>query len=161
MSEKILVAYYSWGGSTRRLAEAIHAAAGAELFEILPQAPYPTDYNICVTQAKKEIQAEYKPELKTKIKDIGSFDILFIGSPNWWSSIAPPVATFLSENDFTGKTVAPFCTHGGGGQGHILKDIAKLCPRAKVLNCLAAASHSLPSTGELSAWLKQAGVDAK
>jgi flavodoxin len=161
MAEHILVAYYSWGGSTRRLAEAIHNAAGGDVFEILPQTPYPTEYNICVTQAKKEIQAGYKPELKTKISGIDSFDILFIGSPNWWSSIAPPVAAFLSQHDFSGKIVAPFCTHGGGGQGHIQKDIAKLCPGAKVLNCLSAASRSLPPERELSAWLKQAGVDVK
>jgi flavodoxin len=161
MAEHILVAYYSWGGSTRRLAEVIHAAAGGDTFEVLPQAPYPTEYNACTVQAKKEIQAEFKPELKTKINGIDSFDIIFIGSPNWWSSIAPPVAAFLSQHDFTGKTVAPFCTHGGGGQGHIQKDIAKLCPGAKVLNCLAIGSRSLPSEKELSAWLKQAGVEAR
>jgi flavodoxin len=158
MSGNILTAYYSWGGSTRRLAEQIHALTAGEFFEIVPQAAYPGDYNACTGQAKKEIQAGYKPALKNKAGDIDRFGIILLGSPNWWSSIAPPVAAFLSEYDLKGKTVVPFCTHGGGGQGHLVKDIAKLCPGSTVLNCLAVRDGAPAPKGELSEWLKQAGI---
>jgi flavodoxin len=154
----ILIAYYSWAGSARRLAGKIHDRTGGELFEIIPQTAYPADYHACTVQAKKEIQAGYKPELQTKIESIAAFDTILLGSPNWWSSIAPPVAAFLSSFDFSGKTIAPFCTHGGGGQGHIAGDIKKLCPGAKVLNCLAVGGQTAPADKDLLAWLKEAGV---
>jgi flavodoxin len=158
MSKNILVTYYSWGGSTRRLAEHIHASTGGELFEIVPQTAYPKDYNTCVNQAKKEIQAGHKPALKGKVSDITEFSIVLLGSPNWWSSIAPPVSAFLSEYDLSGKTILPFCTHGGGGQGHIGRDISKLCPASKILDCLTINDGTLASRGELSNWLKEADV---
>jgi flavodoxin len=158
MPGNILIAYYSWGGSTRRLAEQIHASTGGELFEITPQTAYPKDYNTCVNQAKKEIQAGHKPALKSKVKDIERFTTILLGSPNWWSSVAPPVSTFLSEYDLSGKTILPFCTHGGGGQGHIVKDISRLCPTSKVLDCLTINDGALASTGELSNWLRRADI---
>jgi flavodoxin len=159
VAHNILIAYYSWAGSTRRIAEQLHAKAGGQLFEILPQAAYPGDYNACVAQAKKEIQAGLKPELKTKLEDVKPFDIILLGTPNWWSSIAPPVAAFLSAYDLSRKTIAPFLCHGGGGQGHIVKDIEKLCPHSSVLPCLAISGKATPSDGELAAWLKQAGIE--
>jgi flavodoxin len=158
MSENILIAYYSWGGSTRHLAEQIYASAGGELFEIAPQTAYPKDYTACTAQAKKEIQTGYKPALKRKLGDIKQFSIILLGSPNWWSSIAPPVSAFLSEYDFSGKIILPFCTHGGGGQGHIVNDILKLCPASKILDCLTINDGALATSGELSSWLKRAGV---
>jgi flavodoxin len=158
MPGNILIAYYSWGGSTRRLAEQIHASTGGELFEIVPQTAYPKDYNACTVQAKKEIQAGYKPALKNKLENIERFTVILLGSPNWWSSIAPPVSSFLSKYDLNGKTILPFCTHGGGGQGHIVGDISKLCPASKILDCLTINDGALASKGELSSWLKRAGV---
>ncbi|MDR1025149.1 MAG: flavodoxin [Treponema sp.] len=158
MADQILIAYYSWAGSTARLARQIHDKTGGELFEIIPQVPYPGDYDACTVQAKKEIQAGYKPELKTSIAGLEKFGVILLGSPNWWSSLAPPAARFLSESDLGGKIIAPFCTHGGGGQGHIVKDIEKLCPRSKVLTCLAVGGRSGLVDEHLQAWLKQAGV---
>jgi flavodoxin len=161
MPGNILIAYYSWAGSARRLAEQIHSSAGGELFEITPETAYPKDYNTCVAQAKKEIQAGYKPALKNKFDDIKQFTVILLGSPNWWSSIAPPVSAFLSKYDFSGKIILPFCTHGGGGQGHLVKDISKLCPAAKILDCLTIHNGALASNGELSSWLKKADIEIK
>jgi flavodoxin len=158
MAEKILIAYYSWAGSARRLARQIHGKTGGDLYEIVPLVPYPAEYNACTVQAKKEIQAGYKPELKTNIAGIGQFGIILLGSPNWWSSIAPPVSSFLSAFDFSGKIIAPFCTHGGGGQGHIVRDIETICPRAKVTGCLAVGGQSGPAEKDLAAWLNKAGI---
>ena len=65
--------------------------------------------------------------------------MIYLGTPNWWSAVAPPVATFLSENDFDGKTIATFITHGGGEDSHIVSDIEKLALNAKVLTPLTVA----------------------
>ena len=102
--KKVLVAYFSHSGNTRAVAERIAAATGADLFEIVPQKPYPAEYRAVVDQARREIGADYRPALKTDLPDAGRYDVIYIGSPCWWSTVAPPVATFLAAHDFTGKT---------------------------------------------------------
>ncbi|NMB11024.1 MAG: flavodoxin [Firmicutes bacterium] len=126
--KNILIAYYSWSGNTRSIAEQIHGLVGGTLFEIQPVKPYPKGYNACVNQAKKEIKAGHRPPLVAMCANMESYDVIFVGSPNWWSTIAPPVATFLDSTSLSGKIVAPFCSHGGGGAGRVESDIAKLCP---------------------------------
>lgn len=130
---KVLIAYYSWGGNTKYAASQIQKATGGTLFEIKPVKPYPSEYRECTVQAKKEIQDGVQPELAAKVEDIGKYDVIFIGSPNWWSSLAPPVASFLSGHDLSGKTVIPFVTHGGGGMAHCEEQVRKLCPKSTVL----------------------------
>ena len=129
---KMLVAYYSWSGNTREVARQIQKATGADLFEIVPATAYPDGYRAVVAQAKKEIQAGFHPELKTNLDSVADYDVVFVGSPNWWSTIAPPAATFLASHDWSGKTIAPFMTHGGGGLGHGVRDVRQLCPAAAV-----------------------------
>lgn len=123
-----LVVYYSHSGNTRAVAELIARETGGSIWEILPQTNYPTSYNAVVKQAKQEIQAGHLPEINGTFSGLDACDTVFVGTPNWWSTIAPPVATFLSNNDLAGKTVVPFCTHGGGGGGRIEAEVAKLCP---------------------------------
>ncbi len=136
MSENILVVYYSWSGNTRKIAETIGKQTGGSLFELIPVNPYPENYSACTTQARKEIRAGVIPEL-TAIPDIPeSCDTVFIGSPNWWSTMAPPVSAFLSTVDLSGKNIVPFFSHGGGGAGHYVKDIEKSCPDSTVLEPL-------------------------
>lgn len=115
--KKVLVAYFSHSGNTRAVAERIAAATGADLFEIVPQKPYPAEYRAVVDQARREIAADYRPALKTDLPDAGRYDVIYIGSPCWWSTVAPPVATFLAAHDFTGKTLIPFMTHEGSPHG--------------------------------------------
>lgn len=129
---KMLVAYYSRTGNTREVARQIQKATGADLFEIVPAAAYPEGYRAVVEQAKKEIKAGFHPELKTNLASVAQYDVVFVGSPNWWSTVAPPVAAFLASHDLVGKTVAPFMTHGGGGLGHSVRDVRQLCPGATV-----------------------------
>ncbi len=131
--EKTLVVYYSWGGNTRAAAEQIHKLTGGTLLEIKPVTPYPTAYQACVDQAKKEIAEEFRPEISTKVEDIAKYDVIFVGSPNWWGTMAPPVATFLTRTDLAGKTVIPFFTHGGGGMQRCEADVKKLCGKSNVL----------------------------
>ena len=154
-NKKVLIVYYSWGGNTRAVAEQIKEQTGADLFEIVPTEAYPKDYNACVEQAKKEIRENYKPALKSKVKDFSQYDFIFVGSPNWWSTIAPPVATFLTSYNFEGKTIAPFITHGGGGMARCESDMKKLCPKAKFTKGLAVYGRSSGAKKEVTEWLQE------
>lgn len=157
--KKVLVVYYSHSGNTRALAEQLHALAGGDIFELQPVDAYPVEYGAVVAQAKKEIQAGFKPRLKAQPKDMKFYDMIIVGTPNWWSTLAGPVTTFLSENDLSGKTVAPFLTHGGGGAGHIPADVKKLCPKSNVTEALVvSASEAADSRGEVAAWLRKLGL---
>lgn len=153
-SKKILVVYFSHTGNTRIMAEQIKNATDADIFEIQPVKNYPEDYKTVEAQAKKEIDASYKPELKTKISNIESYDVIFVGSPNWWTTIAPPVATFLSSYNFSGKTIIPFITHDGSRMGRSVSDIKVLCPRSTVLEGLPIKGINVKdANAEIIQWL--------
>jgi len=159
MTENILIAYFSRSGNTRKIAHLIQQKMGGTLHEIQVKVPYPGAYNAVVEQAKKEIQAGYKPALRSTLDHVEAYDTVFVGSPNWWSTIAPPVATFLAEHDLSGKTIVPFCTHGGGGLGRVAQDIAKLCPRSTVLSSFSVyGSGSGDVRAEVVAWLRKVGL---
>lgn len=159
MAEHILIVYFSHSGNTRKIANLIRQEVGGSLHEILSEVPYPNVYNVVVDQAKKEIKAGYKPPLQSTLDQIEAYDTVFVGSPNWWSTIAPPVVTFLSEYDLSGKTIVPFCTHGGGGLGRISQDIAKLCPQSTILSSFGTyGSGAGNAQAEVSAWLNQVGI---
>ena len=96
-SGKVLVAYFSHSGNTREVARQISEATGGDLFEIVPATPYPTEYRAVVDQGKKEIEAGVRPALKNPVGDLSQYDVIFVGSPCWWATIAPPVATFLTS----------------------------------------------------------------
>lgn len=82
MKNEILIAYYSWHGNTRKIAELIHGETGGTLFEIKPVEHYSTDYGTVTAQAKKEIRVGFRPELKT-MPEISSYKIIFLGTPIW------------------------------------------------------------------------------
>lgn len=156
---QILVAYFSHSGNTRKIANLIHQAVGGTLYEIQPENPYPRAYNAVVEQAKGEIRAGFHPELHPSLDQISSYDLIFVGSPNWWSTLAPPVASFLSAYDFSEKTILPFCTHGGGGMGRIEQAVRELCPQSTILSSLKIyGSGGLQAKTEVSAWLQRVGI---
>ena len=153
MNNNILIVYYSHSGNTRKLAKLLEQEIGGTLCELEPEKSYPSDYNTVVEQAKKEIQAGFRPVLKTAVNDTTTYDQIFIGTPNWWNTIAPPVATFLENCDFFGKTIIPFCTHGGGGAGNIEATVKKLCPGSNVLAALAIYGNTAKDS-QVESWLK-------
>lgn len=156
---KVLIAYFSWGGNTRNVAEQIKGFTKADIFEIVPVTAYPKGYNDCVEQAKKEVNENFKPALKTKVPNFADYDIIIVGSPNWWGTIAPPVATFLSSYDFSGKTILPFITHEGSRMGQSESYIKKLCPKATLLNGLPIRGGSVKSAGaDIQKWLIESNV---
>jgi flavodoxin len=156
ITKKILVAYFSHSGNTREIANQIHKSVGGDIFEIQAVKPYPHDYDAVVQQARQELDSGYKPELKTKVKNIKSYDLVFIGYPVWWGTFPAPVKTFLSEYDFSGKTIAPFCTHEGSGLGRSATDISKLCTKSTVLDGVAIRGRDVKTAqNKVSEWLRK------
>ena len=127
---KILIAYFSWGGNTRGIAQEIQRQTGADIFEITPVHPYSTDYETVLMEAQEDQHNQARPELADHIPNMDEYDVILLGYPNWWASIPMPVASFLEEYDFAGKRIIPFCSHGGGRFGQSLTAIAKLAPDA-------------------------------
>ncbi|SDE43905.1 flavodoxin [Sporomusa acidovorans] len=110
-----------------------------------------------VKQGKQEVESGYKPPLKAKVENLAAYDVIFVGTPIWWYTIASPVATFLAESDLAGKTIIPFCTHGGYGAGHSLEDIKKLAPKSRVLDELVLDGSKTYAQKEIYAWLSKVG----
>lgn len=154
--KKILVAYFSRSGNTRAVAGQIAKATGADIFEIQPATAYPEEDQATVSQAKKEINSGLKPALKAKVENMASYDVIFIGSPCWWSTVAPPVASFLAAYDLSGKTIVPFMTHEGSRMGHSEADIKKLCPQSAILKGLPVRGSTAGNAqGEVHKWLRE------
>lgn len=155
----ILVAYFSHSGNTREIANQIHEIVGGDIFEIVTVDPYPRGYNEVAEQARKELDAGYRPELKTKVENMGSYDLILVGHPNWWGTVPRPIATFLLQYDFSGKTIVPFCTHEGSGLGRSVMDITKLCPQSTILDGLAIRGGEVKNAQhKVSEWLHELGV---
>ncbi len=156
---RILIAYFSWGGNTRGVAEEIQAQTGADLFEITCVEPYSNDYNTVLEEAQRDQNAQARPELADHVENMDEYDIVMIGYPNWWASIPMPIASFLEEYDFSGKLILPFCSHGGGRFGQSLTAITKLAPDAAMgtgLSIHYSGGDSLES--DVSTWLAENGT---
>lgn len=155
MSKKSLVLFYSWSGNTRRIAQIIAEKTGADLRELQPEVPYSQNYNAVLSQAKQEIQRKQYPALRPIDMDWSAYDVVYLGTPNWWSSIAPPVSAFLHEFMPTDKTIIPFCTHGGGGEGHIARDVRAYCIGCDVLPLLSIQEDGgKRAEAQVEQWLK-------
>ena len=161
MKNDILIAYYSWSGNTRKIARLIERETGGTLFEIEPVQPYTTDYGAAVAQAKKEVEAGFRPELRV-IPKITSYTVAFLGTPIWWHTMAPPLAAFIDRFDLNRKTVVPFHTHGGGGVGSFEKDIVKMCPNSTVKEGFGAYnSGGSEAIAQIVSWLSSIGLQSR
>ncbi len=132
MDSKKLIAYFSYGGNTKLIAEKIHNSIGGDMCRIETVIPYPDDYiETAYRIAREQHDNKIKPELKNNC-DVSKYDVIFVGTPVWWHEMAPAVKTFISENNFEGKTIVPFITHGGGGKYTITKDMKEMAKGSKV-----------------------------
>ena len=132
-NSKILVVYYSATGSTKAVADTIADTTGADLFEITPVVPYTSD-DLNWTNDNSRVSVEHNDEskrdvplTKTTPDNWADYDTVFIGYPIWWGIAAWPVNNFVEGNDFTCKTVIPFCTSSSSGlgqSGDLLADMA-------------------------------------
>lgn len=129
--KKLLIVYYSWSnGNTERIAKMLQKEAGGDLLKINTKTPYAGSYDEVVEQGQEEVKRGYEPEIKSVDKNIADYDVIAVGTPTWWYTMAPAVRTFLHEQDFSGKTVIPFMTNGGW-PGHVIKDMKDMCEGAQ------------------------------
>jgi len=114
-----------------------------------------------LNQAQNDQHKQARPVLKTKIdsKKWAEYDTIILGYPNWWANISMPIATLLESYDFSGKTIMPFCSHGGGRFGQSLTAISKLAPKAKLTAGLSIHySEGASLSKDVEKWLKKCGV---
>jgi len=158
-SGKMLIAYFSWSGNTQGVAEEIQRQTGADIFEIVPVPAYSDDYNTVLMEAQRDQHEQARPAITNPPQSIDEYDVILLGYPNWWASIPMPIATFLESYDFSGKTILPFCSHGGGRFGQSLTAIAKLAPQAVIAPGLSvhySGGSGLPN--DVQAWLESQGI---
>lgn len=156
---KTLVVFFSWSGNTRDIAGRIHQKVGGDLVELELLKPYSSNYNSCLDEAKRDMEQGNRPELKTRIANLERYSTVFLGYPNWWATIPAPIASLLEQYDFSGKTILPFCSHGGGRLGQSVTDIAKLAPRAAIKEALSVHYGGGSSLNrDIDAWLGKAGI---
>ena len=136
---KVAIVYFSQSKvqNTALVAKWIQKHVGGELVEVIPVNPYPDAYSDTLKEASRE-RKEKTPREIQQVTLPEDCEIVFIGSPIWYGTFAPPIATFLKGNPLAGKTVVPFCTHGGGGAERFEQDVQAACPEAKVLKGFVA-----------------------
>lgn len=167
---KILIVYYSrkgenyWNGSlknlakgnTERAAEYIQQAVGGDLFEVDTVKPYSESYMTCIEEAKAELRADARPEIKALSENFADFDTVFVGYPNWWGTLPMCMFTLLEKLDTAGKTIIPFCTNEGSGMGSSERDLKKLCGGANIKKCLSVhGAETEQSEKKIADWAKR------
>lgn len=159
---QMLIAFFSWSGNTRGIAHEIQDQTGADLFEITLTDPYSTDYSTVLMEAQEDQHKQARPKIDNPPKNIDDYDVILLGYPNWWASIPMPIASFLELYDFSGKTIFPFCSHGGGRFGQSLTAIAKLAPDSILKEGLSVHySGGGTLADDVSAWLDSNGIERK
>ncbi len=146
-----LIVYYSLFQNTKKLALEISKQTGGNIRELIPFENYSFDYNTAVKEVRNQISRGFCPKLISGSESIDDYQTIFIGTPNWFKTLAPPVMSFLRKHNFEGKTVIPFCTHGGGGFGKIENDIAKECSKSIILPGIAINGNA--ESEEVINWL--------
>ena len=158
---RMLVVYYSWSnGNTKRIAEQLARRTGADIARIETVQPYTGSYDEVVDQGQREVNEGYRPPIQPLGVNVADYDVIAVGTPTWWYTMAPAVLTFLEGKDFTGKTVIPFMTNGGW-PGHVLRDMKKACMGAQfacemeVKFDSQGGDHLETPQTELDAWMEQ------
>ena len=132
--KKMLVVYYSWSnGNTKRIAQQLADETGADIARIETTEPYRGSHEEVVDQGQREVEAGFMPQINPLSVNIADYEVIAIGTPTWWYTMAPAVHTFLTTSDFTGKTVIPFMTNGGW-PGHVIKDMKAKCKGASFMH---------------------------
>ena len=180
VKEKILVAYFSVPetdgvdtvagasrvvvdgevlGNNQYIAQLIQQEVGGDLFRIETVQDYPGTHEALLEFAYNELSDNARPELATQIENLDSYDVIFLGYPNWNADLPMTLYTFLEQYDFNGKTIIPFTTHGGSGVSRTVETIEELQPGATVVEeGLSISRNSVPEAqNDVASWV--AGLD--
>ena len=140
--QRALIVYFSPSGNTETLAWLIQKYTNADVAELKPLMLYPRDYKNALEQVKLENELNYLPKLGKFEADVASCPLIYLGFPVWDAQLPPPVKTWLSQTDLAGKTIVPFTTHAGPGEGEAFGQISQLCPASTVLPGLSLVGNT-------------------
>lgn len=154
---KVLVAYFSAGGVTAKMAKKLADAIGADLFEITPEEPYTkADLNWMDKKSRSSVEMNdrnCRPAIRARVESMAQYDVVFVGFPVWWYREPSIIDTFMEAYDFSGKTIIPFATSGMSGIGDSGKNMQDLAKGAKVLPGMRFKNSV--SSGELKTWAEE------
>ena len=167
--KKVLIVYLSRTNNTKAIAEFIHQKVGGTMVALELETPYPADYNATVQQVARENETDYLPPLKTKIDRIEQYDFVFVGFPTWGMQLPPPMKSFLRQYSLKGKTVIPFNTNAGYGEGSSFQRVRELCAQSTVLegfvtrggverdgqNLVIKGARAEEAQKEIESWLRK------
>lgn len=149
-NKKILVAYFSYSGTTQSVAEQLSSRIGADLFEIAPAEEYSSLY----LRSNREIRRGERPELSDAVENMEEYDIVFVGYPVWFHATPASVNSFLESYDLTGKLVIPFCTSGGSDIDETMPTFLDSCEGLAVYG-----EKRISSSGQIDSWLEELGLN--
>ena len=153
---KILVAYFSASGETKKLAKTVADVTGGDLFEIEPETAYTAadlDWMNKRSRSTLEMNDEKsRPAIAGRVENMAQYDTVFVGFPIWWYQAPRIIETFLEGYDLSGKTVVPFATSGGSGMGKTAELLKASCPGAKVDSGKRLSSRE--SAASVKAWVE-------
>ena len=154
---KVLVAYFSAGGVTAKMAKKLADTIGADLFEITPEEPYTkADLNWMDKKSRSSVEMNdrnCRPAIRSRLESMAQYDVVFVGFPVWWYREPSIIDTFMEAYDFSGKTIIPFATSGMSGIGDSGKNMQDLAKGAKVLP--GRRIKNSVSSGELKTWAEE------
>lgn len=179
----ILVAYFSWAdnailaedvdavsspsvlspGNVQELADWVREETGGDLFSIRVTDPYPSDWDDCLERANQERGDDTRPELVENVENLEDYDVIFLGYPNWWYGVPMALLSFLEENDFSGKQVYLFCSHGTGGLANSVDIITEAIPGAiisdNIFDCYEEEASS--SQADIQSWVAELPISVE
>ena len=147
--KKILIAYFSYSGTTKNVAVALSEKTGGDLFEIATQDGYSDVYK----ESNREIRRNERPALTDMVENMEEYDIVFVGYPVWWHATPAPVNTFLESYDLTGKLIIPFCTSGESDIDETMPTFLQSCDGLAVYG-----ERRISGTGQLDEWISELGL---
>lgn len=155
---KYLVVYYSQTGATQKVAHELVRLLDADTLRIEAEQPYNGTYAETIERCKKEMRNDELPKLKPINTELEDYDVVFLGYPIWFGTYARPIASLLTEVDFAGKKVVPFCTFGSGGLETSIKDLKQAIPDAQIQTGYGIRNARInKAPAEVERFLKEAG----
>ncbi|GHT70636.1 flavodoxin [Spirochaetia bacterium] len=146
-------------GNVQMVAEIIQRTTGGDLFPIQTQNPYPKTHKELLDYAEREKETNTRPILSTHVRNMAEYDTIFLGYPIWWYTLPLAVSSFLEEYNLSGKTIIPFCVHGGSGWANTIEIITKLEPQAVIKDGFTVSRNTVArSERDVTAWLRRLGM---
>ena len=180
---KILIAYFTWAdnthvddpssvdvdastsasvlapGNTEKVVHFIQEQVGGDMFSIIVDEPYSSDYDECLDRASDELAQQTRPTIVDTVENMDEYDVIFLGYPNWWSSCPMTIFSFIESYDLSNKTIIPFCAHGTGGLGRSIEDLQDALPHSTLLDAFGVYRPDTDSCQvDVNQWLSDIGM---